>query len=610
MKKTVLLFVLGIGLISRLCASQYGVVAHIGQPSENHLAEAEFKLFNEIGIDWVRCDFDWSGVNPERGKWDFRHLDRIVELAEKYNIKILPILDYDVAWYRPSHKHIDAWVDYVRRIVTRYGKKLRYWEVYNEPNLEHFWRTTPSGTEYAEFLKRTYETIKAIDPEIKVLYGGTSRIPLKFIEESYKAGAGKYFDIMCIHPYRWSDQPETLLPELQALHKLMAQYQISQPLWVTEMGYSTVLPPFYTEVLPAAFRRLNITPENTTIGIVSDADFGYAAANRDFDPELYFSDFREIKYLTLPQLHRLDPKKVPVLIPTAGGALPRQMIDDLYSYVKKGGTLIFPARIPLWYLLDKQPDGRLKTQTVFGELYKKFHMGYIHHYWKKTEKWQKPAKEFADEIEFKTPYPFLGIFLTAENLQQGDTFTPIIEGGMDDGNYAIAALYRFNSSLKGNIIASTLTSQTVPPDKQAELLPRSYLLLQACGVKKVFTYCFQSTERKAWDIESYFGIVDRELKPQKSFYAYKMMTAHCPPGSSSPVLTNTDVCYIAHWRKPDQTPVWAIWTEQYPKRLKLNIKGKVISAVNHIGEKVDLTDKYVVSPSVTYIVGPSSVSIK
>ena len=62
MKKTVLLFVLGIGLISRLCASQYGVIAHIGQPSENHLAEAEFKLFNEIGIDWVRCDFDWSEV--------------------------------------------------------------------------------------------------------------------------------------------------------------------------------------------------------------------------------------------------------------------------------------------------------------------------------------------------------------------------------------------------------------------------------------------------------------------------------------------------------------------------------------------------------------------
>ena len=94
MKKTVLLFVLGIGLISRLCASQYGVVAHIGQPSENHLAEAEFNLFNEIGIDWVRCDFDWSGVNPERGKWDFRHLDRIVELAEKYNEVISKVFNF------------------------------------------------------------------------------------------------------------------------------------------------------------------------------------------------------------------------------------------------------------------------------------------------------------------------------------------------------------------------------------------------------------------------------------------------------------------------------------------------------------------------------------
>lgn len=126
---------------------------------------------------------------------------KLIPLAKQANVSILPILDYDVPWATPAWRHPDAWGGYVRRIVSRYAKDLRYWEVWNEQNGSGFWRDRPSGANYVPLLKRAYEEIKKIDPELTVLYGGTAGVPLGYIEDSLKAGAGAYFDVMNIHPY-------------------------------------------------------------------------------------------------------------------------------------------------------------------------------------------------------------------------------------------------------------------------------------------------------------------------------------------------------------------------------------------------------------------------
>ena len=127
-------------------------------------------------------DPDGVCAHVSRG-WNYSHLDRVIELAKKEKINVLPILDYDVPWATPAWKHLDLWSGYVRNLVNRYPL-LRYWEVWNEQNSPSFWHDASSGENYAKLLERTYREIKAINPEITVLYGGTAGVPLPFIEAS------------------------------------------------------------------------------------------------------------------------------------------------------------------------------------------------------------------------------------------------------------------------------------------------------------------------------------------------------------------------------------------------------------------------------------------
>jgi hypothetical protein len=196
----------------------------------------------EAGITWVRTDFDWSGVEPRQGQWRFQHLDEVVGWAGEAGICLLPILDYDVPWARPAYQHLDAWLAYVRAVVGRYKDRLRHWEVWNEPNLEGFWRERPDPANYVVLLRATYQEIKKIDPGLTLLLGGTAGIPWEFIEGIYKNGGKDYFDIMNVHPYRYPRGPEEsrFVADLERLRSLMDRYGDStKPIWITEIGWPT-----------------------------------------------------------------------------------------------------------------------------------------------------------------------------------------------------------------------------------------------------------------------------------------------------------------------------------------------------------------------------------
>ncbi|MDD5731111.1 MAG: beta-galactosidase, partial [Candidatus Omnitrophica bacterium] len=51
-------------------------------------------LMKEAGVAWVRMDFLWSDIEPERDNFDFNKYDYLVSLLYRNNINILGILDY------------------------------------------------------------------------------------------------------------------------------------------------------------------------------------------------------------------------------------------------------------------------------------------------------------------------------------------------------------------------------------------------------------------------------------------------------------------------------------------------------------------------------------
>lgn len=219
----------------------YGVCAHLPRGDEFATAEKELQRMRQAGIGWARADFSWGGVQRKKdGAWQFDHLDKVIGWAEANRVTLLPILNYSVPWATPAHEHLDQWQAYVRAVVGRYHKRLRYWEVWNEQNLKHFW-PNPSAADYVKLLRVSHQVIKGIDPGLVVVYGGTAGVPFDYLEATYKAGGGKLFDVMNVHPYSWPTPPErALYNHLVAVRELMKKHgDAAKPVWATEIGWPT-----------------------------------------------------------------------------------------------------------------------------------------------------------------------------------------------------------------------------------------------------------------------------------------------------------------------------------------------------------------------------------
>ena len=222
----------------RNAASPYGVCSHLTW-GEFAGRDKTFSLCRVAGLGIIRSDFPWQDLERPKGTWNFKRTDAIVADAKSAGLTILPILDYDHQEYEKPHLDPRPWSEYVRRVASRYVAAIPVFEIWNEQN--HAKNILENPTNYFAVLKAAVEEIRAAAPGARVALGGLSGVPLTYIEELYKLGAGVYFDIMNVHPYSIPDRPEGKLDkQLEALRMLMAKYgDKEKPVWITEIGWPT-----------------------------------------------------------------------------------------------------------------------------------------------------------------------------------------------------------------------------------------------------------------------------------------------------------------------------------------------------------------------------------
>lgn len=121
--------------------SPYGLNIHA--PAGEGLALLE--PVAAAGIEWVRIDLVWALVQPVRGVWDWSLYDALVDAADTEGLEILAILAYTPPWATDGTplagvpRDVAEWEEFCFRAAERYGDRIRYWEIWNEPNLEQFW---------------------------------------------------------------------------------------------------------------------------------------------------------------------------------------------------------------------------------------------------------------------------------------------------------------------------------------------------------------------------------------------------------------------------------------------------------------------------------------
>jgi hypothetical protein len=290
-----------------------------------------------------------------------------------------------------------------------------------------------------------------------------------------------------------------------------------------------------------------------------------------------------------------------------GERFPKFYFEDLHSYIKRGGTVVFPeGGAPLYY------DWNLETNEIVGigkKYYKQLHIGCMF-------TWDAEAKQLnikkmhmvKAKMNLSSNYSWSKDelsgprYLTEINLQGNDRVIPILEGS--DGNYSglVAACYKLNSDLKGNIIIQTRTnnSNRISQSLQAVRAPRLYLLSYAMGVDKVFTYCLRDR------LSAYgYGILDSQNREKPVCQVLRTLSEKLPSGSSRPQVREYKNQYIASWVTPAGKKLYCVWSSWIGQKSNIIVKGHA-QYYDENGRRLQKKDFYV-SPSVTYIEGATSV---
>ena len=268
----------------------FGVNVFLEQEPDPEKRERIVRMAAEAGFHWLRQEFPWEDIEIH-GKGDFedrRHepyrsawekYDHIVSLAEKYNMELIVRLSNPPAWSRSKGNAVGPYAppdnfedfgDFVYTVVSRYRGRVRYYQIWNEPNIYPEWGEQPVNPEaYTELLKIAATRAREADPNVVIIaaalaanveYGPRNMSDTVFLQRMYDAGAAPYFDIMSVQGYGlWSGPTDRRLnPRVINFSRPMFIRDImvrngdaSKPIWISEMNWNAApadVPPVYGRV--------------------------------------------------------------------------------------------------------------------------------------------------------------------------------------------------------------------------------------------------------------------------------------------------------------------------------------------------------------------------
>jgi hypothetical protein len=203
-----------------------------------------------IGIHVMRtCHTAWDNVEPNPGQWTWDALDKQMAFMASNHIEFGGILIGSVPWDKEHSKglpvdNIPAWSNYVFHVVQHVGKKVKYWEVWNEP--PNFIGPKQTAADYAKILVSAYDAAKAANADCLVGLAAKS-VHVNFIEHVIKAGGRDHFDFITLHPYEVlgtvADGAGTealymnIAPTVRKMLAVQNPAKVNVPIIFTELGY-------------------------------------------------------------------------------------------------------------------------------------------------------------------------------------------------------------------------------------------------------------------------------------------------------------------------------------------------------------------------------------
>ncbi len=210
----------------------------------------------DAGIKWVRTGAYWSAVEISKGSFDWTQVDRVVNYADSHDLSILLVIAYTPGWangnkgfnYPPDN--VSDWENFVRITVDRYKNKVKYWDIWNEPNSLDFF-TQGKDVFVEKIFLPAARVIRSADPGAFIVGPGLAHLTslnaewyfwMKYILTQ----CSEYIDIVSHHIYKNEgvyfiyellEIGEPLIPSVKSI--IEETGHSSKPFWITETGWNT-----------------------------------------------------------------------------------------------------------------------------------------------------------------------------------------------------------------------------------------------------------------------------------------------------------------------------------------------------------------------------------
>jgi hypothetical protein len=243
------------GVIHPLREMYRGKDTFLGQ-NHSFVTDQLMMLTQDAGSSWVRSWFvRWDDIEPEQGRFDFAEADAQLQRLERlgFNVEFClgdPTSEWASTapadmkestgaeaesrrvWWMPKDMHL--YEDYVAALMERYGKRVRYWEVFNEPvdrkggengNLD-------MAHNYLGFVQAVWRAAARTGTKAEIMGAGLGY--LKGMDNT--APVLRAIDILSEHRYPGLQPPEAFQAGIRSAVEAMREKGAVHPIWMTEYG--------------------------------------------------------------------------------------------------------------------------------------------------------------------------------------------------------------------------------------------------------------------------------------------------------------------------------------------------------------------------------------
>lgn len=227
-------------LPERIIPDPFGVEIHFTRASQQ-----ELDYLAAGGFKWVRMDLFWHTIEKEPGRYDFSEYDVLVHAMQQRGIRVILILDYgnplyDQGFPPASSGGQEAFARFAAAAARRYHGAGVVWDLWNEPNLDHFWPPESNATQYGQLALEAIAAIRRVDPTALIVGPALCGYEWPYWHTLGKMGLFSKVDAVTVHAYGVTD-PESLIGPHLHLRSLLTSYHPhwKVPILSGEWGFPT-----------------------------------------------------------------------------------------------------------------------------------------------------------------------------------------------------------------------------------------------------------------------------------------------------------------------------------------------------------------------------------